>query len=169
MAFITISGDASPIQSALDAIMAVGTRPQAVLEAIGLELHDRTIERVERGEDPNGIRWETYAPLNPLYKADKESPDILRERGDLFASIHSEVDGHAILVGTDLIYGAIHQFGGIIRPKEAQQLSFEMGGELFHRSSVTIPARPYLGLGPGDEAAIMDRLDEFLSIAMGGR
>jgi phage virion morphogenesis protein len=169
MAFITISGDAAPIQSALDAILAVGTRPQAVLEAIGLELHDRTVKRMERGEDPNGIRWETYAPLNPLYKAGKTSPDILRENGDLFGSIHSEVEGHAILVGTDLIYGAIHQFGGIIRPKEAQQLSFEMGGELFHRSSVTIPARPYLGLGPEDEAAIVDRLDEFLAIAMGGR
>jgi phage virion morphogenesis protein len=169
MAFITISGDAAPIQSALDAIMAIGSRPQEVLAAIGLELHDRTVKRMESGEDPNGIRWETYAPLNPLYQSGKTSPDILRESGDLFASIHSEVEGHAILVGTDLIYGAIHQFGGIIRPKNEPQLSFEMGGELFHRGSVTIPARPYLGLGPGDEAAIVDRLDEFLAIAMGGR
>ncbi|MBY4640295.1 phage virion morphogenesis protein [Gluconacetobacter entanii] len=169
MAFISVSGDTGPIQSALDAIAAIGTRPQAVLESIGLELHDRTVERMERGVDPRGIQWATYAPLNPLYQEDKESTHILIERGDLRDSIHSEVAGNALLVGTDLIYGAIHQFGGVIRPKDASSLTFEMGGEIFHRGSVTIPARPYLGLGVGDEAAIIDRLDEFLALAMRGR
>ncbi|GAN97147.1 phage virion morphogenesis protein [Komagataeibacter europaeus NBRC 3261] len=169
MAFISISGNTDPIQSALDAIAAIGTRPQAVLESIGLELHDRTVQRMERGVDPRGIRWETYAPLNPLYQESKETTHILIERGDLRDSIHSEVIGGSLLVGTDSVYGAIHQFGGVIRPKNAPALTFEMGGEIFHRGSVTIPARPYLGLGFGDEAAIIDRLDEFLSITMRGR
>ncbi|MCW4589353.1 phage virion morphogenesis protein [Gluconacetobacter entanii] len=166
MAFISVSGDTGPIQSALDAIAAIGTRPQAVLESIGLELHDRTVRRMEQGIDPRGIRWETYAPLNPLYQENKETTHILIESGALRDDIHSEVEGNALLVGTDLIYGAIHQFGGVIRPKSAPALTFEMGGEIFHRGSVTIPARPYLGLGVGDEAAIIVRLDEFLSLAM---
>ncbi len=169
MAFISISGNTDPIQSALDAIAAIGTRPQAVLDAIGGELRDRTVQRMERGVDPDGIRWESYAALNPLYEMDKKTDHILIESGDLRDSIHPEVDGNALLVGTNLIYGAIHQFGGIIQPRSALQLSFVMGGELFHVDNVHIPARPYLGLGVGDEAVIIDRLDEFLSIAMRGR
>ncbi|MCE2563767.1 phage virion morphogenesis protein [Komagataeibacter sp. FNDCF1] len=169
MAFISISGNTDPIQSALDAIAAIGTRPQAVLDAIGGELRDRTVRRMEQGVDPDGIRWESYAALNPLYELDKKTDHILIESGDLRDSIHPEVEGNALLVGTNLIYGAIHQFGGIIQPRSALQLSFVMGGELFHVDNVHIPARPYLGLGVGDEAVIIDRLDEFLSIAMRGR
>lgn len=169
MAFMSISGNADPILSALDAIAAIGTRPQAVLDAIGGELRDRTVQRMERGVDPDGIRWESYAALNPLYEMDKQTDHILIERGALRDSIHSEVEGSALLVGTNLIYGAIHQFGGIIQPRNALQLSFVMGGELFHVDNVHIPARPYLGLGVGDEAAIIDRLDEFLSLTLRGR
>ena len=169
MAFISISGDMDPIQSALNAIAAIGARPQAVLESIGNELHDRTVQRMDQGVDPDGIRWESYAALNPLYEQDKKTDHILIESGALRADIHSEVEGNALLVGTNLIYGAIHQFGGLIQPKGALQLSFVMGGELFHVDNVHIPARPYLGLGVGDEAAIIDRLDEFLSLAMGER
>lgn len=168
MAFISISGNTDPIQSALDAIAAIGTRPQAVLDSIGGELSDRTVRRMEQGVDPDGIRWESYAALNPLYEMDKRTDHILIESGDLRDSIHPEVEGSALLVGTNLIYGAIHQFGGLIQPRNALQLSFVMGGELFHVDNVHVPARPYLGLGVGDEAAIIDRLDEFLSLAMGG-
>lgn len=169
MAFISISGNTDPIQSALDAIAAIGTRPQAVLESIGGELSDRTMRRMDQGVDPDGIRWESYAALNPLYEEDKKTTSILIESGYLRNSIHPEVEGSSLLVGTNVHYGAIHQFGGLIQPKRELQLSFVMGGELFHVSSVHIPARPYLGLGVGDEAVIIDRLDEFLSIAMRGR
>ncbi len=48
-------------------------------------------------------------------------------------------------VGSNLVYAAIHEFGGIIRPRNVSgRLVFEIDGELVFAREVTIPARPYL-------------------------
>jgi len=44
-----------------------------------------------------------------------------------------------------VVYAAIHEFGGTIRPKRAKRLVFEVEpGQLVFAESVTIPARPTL-------------------------
>lgn len=55
----------------------------------------------------------------------------------------------AVRIGTNLVYAAIHEFGGIITPKNGEFLVFEVEGfggwtdKVFARQ-VEIPARPYL-------------------------
>ena len=44
----------------------------------------------------------------------------------------------------DVRYALIHELGGVIVPKTAAALHFEIGGEHVMVSQVTMPARPYL-------------------------
>jgi HK97 gp10 family phage protein len=50
----------------------------------------------------------------------------------------------SVLIGTDLEYAAIHEYGGDIVPRNARALVFEIDGEVIVTQRVTIPARPYL-------------------------
>lgn len=64
-------------------------------------------------------------------------------------SIHVEVVDKSrarvtIMVGTNVIYAAIHEFGGIITPKHAKMLAFELDGKLIFAHSVRINATPYM-------------------------
>lgn len=48
-------------------------------------------------------------------------------------------------VGTDVVYGAVHEFGAKIVPSHAKFLKFQVKpGEWRTAKSVTIPARPWL-------------------------
>lgn len=69
--------------------------------------------------------------------------------GTLRRSIHSETEEKSgprvtVLVGTDLEYAAMQEFGGVILPKSARRLVFEVDGQLVFARRVTIPAHPYL-------------------------
>ena len=47
-------------------------------------------------------------------------------------------------IGPAVIYGRIHELGGVIKPVKAQRLVFEIGGQVRTAMQVTIPKRPYL-------------------------
>jgi len=72
---------------------------------------------------------------------------LLVGENNLLTSIQNYTTGEAARVGTNLIYGAIHQFGG------------EAVGK-------NIPARPYLGISDDNAAEITDlvtdRLEDLL-------
>lgn len=81
---------------------------------------------------------------------------ILNDTGMLKQSVQMSSTATQAVVGTNLVYAAIHQFGGktkphVIRPKTKRALSF--GGivvrQVNHPGS-NIPARPFLCLTPGD-------------------
>lgn len=123
---------------------------------IGMALVRGTQRRFESATAPDGSPWK---PLNPAYAAGKRGPGILRESRMLFRSITYRASSEAVRVGTNRVYGAIHQLGGTITAKSAGALRFPMGGGWVTRKSVTIPARPYLGVSREDEQAIGDVLE----------
>lgn len=51
---------------------------------------------------------------------------------------------HGVWGVQDVRYALIHELGGVITPKQAKMLAFEINGKLVFAHSVTIPARPYL-------------------------
>jgi phage virion morphogenesis protein len=158
----------SVAQAGVQALMRLGQRPGPLLRAIGVGLVRNTQDRFDDGRDPEGNPW---APLNAEYASGKRGPGILREsgmRGGLQGSITSQVSGEELAVGTNKIYGAIHQFGGVIRPKKAAALVFRMGGRLVIAREVTIPARPYLGVSAVDEDTIMDVVELLTDRALAG-
>lgn len=139
--------------------------PGPILRAIGTGLARNTRERFDLGVDPEGNPW---AELHPAYEPMKKGPGILREsgmRGGLQGSITFDVAGHEVAIGTNKIYGAIHQFGGTIRPKRGEYLVFRLAGALVKALEVSIPARPYLGIGDEDEDTILDVAEAFLTRA----
>ncbi|MFT8896760.1 MAG: phage virion morphogenesis protein [Acetobacter sp.] len=168
MSSIIVTGTTGPIISALDRIAAIGRNPGRVLEAVSEQVIKSTRHRMEAGIDPRGVRWDSYAPLNPLYASEKKGFGILRgPQQHLYKSIVSYVDGNRLVWGSNLDYARIHLLGGVIRPKNARALVFWMGGQKFQRGSVTIPARPYLGFTDEDRETLVGELEEYLARAMG--
>lgn len=71
---------------------------------------------------------------------------ILKDRGRLVRSIRRKARPEGVAVGTNLIYGAIHQFGG----------------PAGRGKKVEIPARSYLGVSEADLADLRECLEEFI-------
>lgn len=130
------------------------TRP-ALLE-IGEHLQASVEERFRTETDPEGRPW---APLTDFTRANKRNDKILTESGGpgLRGSIHYRAGTDQLEQGTNKIYGAIHQLGGIIKAKRGSLAIGRPGGEFALVKQVRIPARPYLGLSASDREAI-DRI-----------
>jgi phage virion morphogenesis protein len=130
-----------------------------VMRAIGTGLVGSTHQRFITQTDPQGQAW---SALNTEYAATKRNTRILTESGRLRDSINAKAGNDHVSVGTNVIYAAIHQFGGTIVPKTASHLFFRIGGQLIVANSVTLPARPYLGISKDDETMIAETIFEFV-------
>ena len=103
-------------------------------------------DHFDRETDPDGGRWQGHALATVAARG--PGATILRERGRLIGSIHPASDRSSARVGTNVVYGAIHQFGG----------------KAGRGHKVTIPARAYLGFSAEDRERIDEVLDEWLSL-----
>lgn len=93
---------------------------------------------------------------------------ILQRSGQLAASITPYHDDSQAVVGTNVAYAAIHQFGGqtkphVIKPRYKRALAF--GGvivrQVQHPGS-KIPARPFLVLTPEDGQDLVEEAQDYL-------
>lgn len=88
-------------------------------------------------------------------------PGLNSPTGRLRSSINWQVSGQGdsreLRVGTNVIYGRIHEYGGTIVPKRARLLSFVIGGKRIFAKQVTIPRRPYLQPSVDEETPIFAR------------
>lgn len=81
------------------------------------------------------------APWKP--KRDGQASNLI-QHGVLSKSIRiTAITSDSVTVGSDRKYAAIHQLGGIIRPKTKKALVFRVGGKVFSAKKVTMPARPF--------------------------
>jgi phage virion morphogenesis protein len=159
------------ISAGLRALLALGQEPDRLLRPIGAALVETTQQRFEHGRDPQGSPWK---PWNPAYAAVTKSNSILRGRGGaggLMQSVTFKVDGRAVRIGSNKIYAGVHQFGATIVPKNKKALFFFLkgaSGHVFgiHAKKVTIPARPYLGIGPADRQAVREIVHDELRLAL---
>ena len=122
------------------------------LMEIGEHLQGSVEQRFRDETDPSGKDWE---PLTAFTLANKRTSSILTESGGsgLRSSIHYSVSNDELVQGSNKIYAAIHQFGGIIRAKSGGALAIGKSGgkgEFALVRQVSIPARPYLGLSADD-------------------
>jgi phage virion morphogenesis protein len=161
--------DVRDAQAGFGRLAAVMADTTSVMRAIGTGLVANTHDRFDAAQDPDGKAW---APLEPNYAASKRGPGILREsamRGGLQGSITHRSGRAEVEVGTNKIYGATHQFGNVITAKGGGFLVFKIGGTLVKARSVTIPARPYLGISAEDQVMILDVVEGALARAVGSR
>ncbi|WPZ33223.1 phage virion morphogenesis protein [Thalassobaculum sp. OXR-137] len=145
-----------------------------LLDPIGAALRDNVLDRFETGKGPDGTAWPKSR------RASQEGGQTLVDSARLRNSMTYEASAGEVMVGTNVIYAAIHQFGGVIRAKTEKGLSFtvpgfaaEGGQEGFvNVQSVTMPPRPFVGFGPEDEASVIDMFEAWLftpiAMAAGG-
>ena len=156
MAGVTLTAklDAMQAITGLTAVREMALHPRPLLRQIGVYLVASTQARFGTGKDPQGNAW---APLLPAYAAIKRGPSILvgsGMSGGLQGSITFDTSNDAVMWGSNKISAAVHQFGATIVPKVAPALRFRLVGGWVSAQSVTVPARPYLGLSREDEEEI---------------
>ena len=167
MVGIRIDLDDDRAQRALRAVVARGQSLAPVLDRIGSYLVASTIRRFELERAPGGAPWKKSG------RASRERGQTLTDTGRLRSSITHRVAGDVLEVGTNVVYAAIHQFGGrtpprTIRPRRARALYWPGAAHpvrsVQHPGS-DIPARPFLGIDGADERAIARIVGRYLGVA----
>lgn len=113
---------------------------------IGAFIEDQTRLRIaDEKADPDGNAWASWSARYAQTRNPHHSLLVDKGNPGLMDSIQNYTTGMEAVVGTNLIYGAIHQFGS------------EDG---------SLPARPYLGLSADNRIAIEElvagRIEELL-------
>lgn len=162
--------------------------PQALLIELGEYLLGSTKDRFGTQTAPSGEKWQALSPRY-LRRKDRQKDKVLTLRGYLRNQMAYQLDGpDAVLVGSNRIYAAIHQFGGTIdQPARAAEIHLRRNaktnqvGRLFVKKSksnftkkvsvgpykITLPARPYLGLSDTDRTEITQRTLDFVNTLLG--
>ena len=152
---LTATFDDGAVLESLDRLAAAFSDTRPLLRTIGAYGLDSTRLRFQSESAPDGSAW---AALSPAYAALKGGGrNILYASGALMNSLTFEAGANEVSWGSNRIYAAVHQFGATILPKNAQALRFPLGlaGVRYaYAKSVTIPARPYLGLSMADREEI---------------
>lgn len=186
------------VLAALAELRARAENLRPAMVQIAEEMKAATDRAFETNSNPaTGAGWEKYQPstLRARAKRGRSPQNMLQLSGRLASSIHTEAGADYAVVGTNVRYAAIHQFGGTIKraayggtvrlrtDRDGKLLRQGKGGRLavFAKDShkralerrfetgpyaVRIPARPFLGLGPADLQRILGVLQAHLQAAL---
>ncbi|RZS86063.1 phage virion morphogenesis protein [Pigmentiphaga kullae] len=157
---VDIDLDTRAAEAGLDRQAAALEHPQPLMDDIAQYLYNSSRERFRTQQAPDGTPW---AALNPEYQRQKSKNQdkILTLNGYLSGTLVAQATDDEAVVGSNLVYAAIQQFGGTIKPRTGRAL--RVGGRFL--SSVTLPARPYLGTSADDLAEINDLVEDYLAAA----
>lgn len=186
MAGVTIEFEDRKALAAIGAAVAVLRSPDRMWRDIAEELQIIHRKRFQAQTSPDGEKWQALSPAYQRRKK-KNRDKILTLEGRLGNTLRYQVEGGDLFFGTDLPYGAIHQFGGEIKKTEREHSLFfkqSKSGAIGNRfvkkeksnfeqkvkigaHTITMPARPWLGIGLADaeklEAIAKRHLDRALS------
>jgi len=92
-----------------------------------------------------GYVIKNYATLNVEKTFSKKSTGASGLAGSIQVVLDSATETSvSVDVGPTVIYGRIHEFGGIVKPVTAKMLSWVDNGVRIFAKMVQIPARPYM-------------------------
>ncbi|MDR5655507.1 phage virion morphogenesis protein, partial [Ruixingdingia sedimenti] len=179
------------LREALRGMLVRMDRRQPFMTAVGERLMTSTKDRFRSETDPDGRAWQPLRPRTIKARtANGQIPiTILRSnsKGKIGSSLAGSINYVAtedeVRIGSPVAYAAIHQLGGQIQRKSRGAKIYRMkddAGQIGRRfakkaeanhvtdvtiaaHSITIPARPFLGLTAADEAAILEDAEDWLS------
>lgn len=170
--------DDAQLRRMLGGLDAAGRNLSGLMEQLAAQVEFDTQRRFETQTDPDGNPWP------PSLRALAENGETLTDTARLRQSITSRSGPTDFEVGTNVVYAAIHQFGGTIHQQERQQtLHWHHAGDTTKASwrgsrtfadwsfakkskanyseihtvkahDVTMPARPYLGVSESGMAEL---------------
>lgn len=144
---VEVEFDNAAVLAAIRGALAELADPRPLLLDIGEALVNSTRDRFSAQRGPDGQAWQALSPRYLATKAPNPGK-ILQRRGDLVQKIFPQVQGTTLLVGTDRVYGAVHQFGALKGKfgKTKRGAPIPWGD---------IPARPFLGISDDDASEII--------------
>ncbi|NNH86247.1 phage virion morphogenesis protein [Acinetobacter terrae] len=169
---IDVDGD-SPILAILKNLSDFEQRKSELFEGIGNIVVDGIRSRWEGGEGLEG-KW----PLS--VRVMREGGTTLRKNSRLLDSVTYNVLPDGVEIGTNVVYGAIHHFGGDIKHEARTRKTFfrqnmrngEVGNRFVRRGrsnfmketmgkayTVKIPRRPWLGITEDEEQSILNSIE----------
>jgi len=124
-----------------------------LMQILAAALESQTRRRIASDKRaPDGSAWPDWTTRHARTR--KSGQSLLQGEGDLLDSITSEGSADEALVGSNLRYAAIHQFGG--------RSGMPPG-------PAAIPPRPYLGLSDDDTEELTGLAESWLLQRLGGR
>jgi phage virion morphogenesis protein len=156
---LTVSIDDREVLAAFSKILDAMEDTTPLMATIGDGLVGSTHRRFITNTDPQGNAW---AALNAEYERTKSKKYKLVESTRLRGSITRWAGRDEVRVGTNVPYAAIHQFGGTIKPKSSSHLMFRIGDRFVAAKSVTIPARPFLGISSRSGSVCLNSSGRFV-------
>lgn len=157
---IEVRIDDARLMGTLRRMMVAASQPQTAMRAIAALGESSTRMRFRTQTGPDGTAWK---------KGRKTSGRTLTKDGHLSGSISSRATSSEAAWGVNRVYAAIHQFGGVIRPRTKKSLRFRVaGGGFVTAKQVTMPARPFLGISDDDRADILHVLRKHYGAGLAG-
>lgn len=188
MAAVRIGFDAElselSARQALDEMLKRMDDRKPFYKSVGDRMLGSTKDRFFQEDGPDGTPWAALrrATVRSRERRKQLPIQMLRATGYLAGSIHAEVSSTEVRVGSPVEYAAIHQLGGTIQRPARQAKIYrkkDSTGQVGRRFvakkdadyvtdvsipayTITIPARPFLGLTAGDEAGIFEDAEAWL-------
>lgn len=107
-----------------------------LMERIGIVAENAISDNFEGEHDPDGVPWK------PSLRATKQGGKTLTDSGVLATSITSNATADSVEAGSNMIYAAIHNYGGTIK----RERSFAMIADLGF-TEIKMPQRQFVGWG----------------------
>lgn len=175
---IEITIDDASIRGALDALQRFPSEMYPALDAIGAAMEAKTRLRFREETDPDGKKW------LPSQRAIKTGGQTLTKSGRLRDSItYNTLPGMSgVEWGSNMVYAAIHQFGGKIKRAARTQAIYrkvsklgELGNRFVKKRlsnfmtqhavgayDINMPQRAFLGIDAEDKETIAQILAKAL-------
>jgi phage virion morphogenesis protein len=184
---IRIEVDDREVRQALDDLRRRSSNMKPAMHAIGDHLHSSTLERFTTLRGPDGTPWkpntratiEAFARKTLLAKRDWRKDGRLSKPGaaklaakkpltaegrlSAMGNFHIEYGQDYALVGTNIKYAAVQQFGAKAGAFGAKADAFgatKRGGKIPWGD---IPARPFMGISGDDRSAILGIIRKHLA------
>lgn len=156
--------DFSDLEEKMGAKIGLLEDRRAIHTILGETLLQRHQRRFLNEVAPDGTKWQALSPIT--LEARRSPLGILRESGELFRSLKYEASPSHAEIGTNLNHPKVlvHQHGAEIKPRTGKSLAIPLGSKSNRPlliKKATIPERPYVGVGKGDEGASVDALKAY--------
>lgn len=162
MVAVRVQADLKEVQGVLDRVLREVDDPAGIMDVAGAVLENSTRERFRTQAGPGGVPWVQSA------RAIKQGGRTLIDKGNLLGSVTYEADAKRVEVGViaksrSAKFAHVHQFGATITPKKSPYLAFRgADGHMVFAKSVTIPARPFIGVDDADRADLAEAWTAYL-------
>lgn len=177
---ISVELQEATARQALRDLLARMENPRGFYKGVGDLLLASTSTRFETETGPDGKPWTPLkaATIRARTKKKQLPLTILRANtkgisgSSLAGSINAVFSDDEVRVGSTKEYAAIHQLGGTIEKQAGSR--YVVGRRFAKRDkeggkdvaikahTITIPARPYIGISATDQEAILEQAEDFL-------